>query len=112
MTYKIAYYLRPNGIQPVADWLDSLAIDHQAVIMDKIRALEENGPVLLGTTMMERIKGIDKDFYELRGGQCRIALYYDRSANAFVLFHGFLKKRGNERREIEKARTLLREYLV
>ena len=111
MAYKIAYYERHNGAQPVAEWLDSLSIDHQAVIMDKIRTLEENGLVLLGTTMMERIKGDDKDFYELRGGQCRVALYHDRSANAFVLLHGFLKKKGNERREIGRARGLLHEYL-
>ena len=82
MPYRIVYYLRPNGIQPVAEWLDSLSTSHQAVIVDKIQALEENGLILLGTTMMERIKGNDKDFYELRGGQCRVALCYDRDANA------------------------------
>lgn len=109
---EVAYHSRPDGTQPVAEWLDSLPMEHQAVVMDKIRALEENGTVLLGTNMMKRIKGDDSDFYELRGGQCRVALHYDRSKNVFVLLHGFLKKKQNERGEINKARRLLREYLA
>jgi phage-related protein len=111
MLYKIIYYARLAGTQPVGEWLDSLSIQHQAVVMAKIQALEENGLVLLGTKMLSVIKGGDKDFYELRGGQCRVALYFNRSQNTFVLLHGFLKKKQNERSEIKKARSLLQEYL-
>jgi hypothetical protein len=111
MLYKITYYARPDSTQPVGEWLDSLSIEHQAVVMAKIQALEENGLVLLGTKMLGPIKGDDKDFYELRGGQCRVALHFNRSQNAFVLLHGFLKKKQNERGEIKKARSLLHEYL-
>jgi hypothetical protein len=111
MIYKITYYARPDTTQPVADWLDSISYENQAVVMAKIQALEENGLVLLGTNMLSRLKGGDSDFYELRGGQCRVALYFDRSRNTFVLLHGFLKKRQNERSEIESARSLLHEYL-
>lgn len=109
--YRITYYAKPDSTQPVGEWLDSLSIEHQAVVMAKIQALEENGLVLLGTRMLSAIKGGDKDFYELRGGQCRVALYFNRSQNAFVLLHGFLKKQQNERAEIKRARSLLHEYL-
>ena len=111
MLYKITYYARPNGTQPAADWLDSLSTQDQAVVMAKIQTLEENGLLLLGTKMLSGIKGGDRDFYELRGGQCRVALHFDRSQNCFVLLHGFLKKKQNERSEIEKGRALLHEYL-
>ena len=74
--WHIEYYTETIGRQPVAEWLDSLDRNARAVIMDKISQLEEHGLRLLGTNMMKRIQNRDKDFYELIGGRCRIALYY------------------------------------
>ena len=81
------------------------------MMMDKILALGENGIELLGTKMLRCIKGIEGAFCELRGGQCRIALYFNRGRSEFVLLHGFLKKKQNEKAEIKRARGLLQEYL-
>lgn len=111
MQYKITYYARRDGAVPVAEWLDSISKEHKAVMMDKILALGENGLELLGTKMLRPIKGDERDFYELRGGQCRIALYFNRGRSEFVLLHGFLKKKQNEKAEIKRARGLLQEYL-
>ena len=110
LMWHIDYYTEPSGRQPVAEWLDSLDRNTRAVIMDKIGLLEEHGLILLGTKMMKRIKNRDKDFYELIGGQCRIALYYEVITNGFILFHGFIKKRQRESREIDIALFKLHEY--
>ncbi len=78
--------------------------------MDKVVRLEEHGLTLLGTNMMKRIENKDKDFYELIGGRCRIALYHEVIRNSFILLHGFIKKRQRETREISIARSRLHEY--
>ena len=108
--YYIDYYTEPSGNKPVAEWLDSLDRNARAVIMDKIGRLEEYGLILLRTNMMKRIQNRDKDFYELIGGRCRIALYYEEISNRFILLHGFVKKRQRETREIDIARSRLHDY--
>ncbi|MBM3148830.1 MAG: hypothetical protein FJZ83_02900 [Chloroflexi bacterium] len=109
--FEIEYYIRPNGDRPVGDWLNQLHIDFRKVMMAKVVSLSEHGLDLLSTKVLERIQGDDRDFYELRGGRCRIAAYYDEMTRKFILLHGFIKTRDNERREIDRARDLLREYL-
>jgi len=110
--YKIDYYTRPNGAQPVADWFDRLDRKLRGGIKAKIQYLGEFGLELLGTRMLKPVKG-ENSLYELRAGQCRVIAYYDRDkgGNKFVLLKGFLKKKRRERREIDEARSLLHEYL-
>jgi len=108
--YHIDYYTEPSGRKPVTEWLDNLDRNTRAVIMDKIRRLEEHGLTLLRTNMMKRIQNRDEDFYELIGGRCRIALYCEVMSNSFILLHGFIKKRQRETREIDIARSKLHEY--
>jgi len=110
LMWHIDYYTEPNGRKPVAEWLDSLDRNARAVIMDKIGRLEEHGLTLLRTNMMKRIQNRDKDFYELIGGRCRIALYCEVISNSFILLPGFIKKRQRETREINIARSRLHEY--
>jgi len=107
--YYIDYYTEPSGNKPVAEWLDSLDRNARAIIMDKISQLAEHGLTLLRTNMMKRIQNRDKDFYELIGGRCRIALYYEVISNSFILLHGFIKKRQRETREINIARSRLHD---
>lgn len=110
--WTVSYYRRKRGDQPVAEWLDGLDINSRAVSLAKIEKLSEYGLELLATDMLTTISGDDSDFYELRGGQCRIGTYYDRRRATFVLLHGWLKKKPLERREIKQARHLLHEYLL
>ncbi len=109
--WDIEYCTRPNGDQPVRDWLNRLPVEHRRVIAAKIVSLAQYGTKLLATKMLERILGVDRGFYELRGGRHRIAVYFDGEAQKFVLLHGFTKDQDNERREIARARDLLHEYL-
>lgn len=62
--------------------------------------------------MMKPLKGCGTDFYELKYGKYRIALYYEIMSNTFILLHGFKKERKRESGEIETACSRLREYLL
>lgn len=111
--HRLKYYTRPNGDQAVRNWLRELEEHNRAQyhkIVTKIDKLELEGFKLLATQMMTSIKGVD-DLYELRGGQCRVLVYYDTRSGEFVLLHGFLKRGRVEPREIQKGRHLLQEYL-
>ena len=109
--WAVEYYTRSSGRQPVAEWRDELDKSFKAVIDAKIVSLTEHGLDLLRTEMLVTIRGDDRDLYELRGGQCRIAVYFDRQRNIFVLLYGRVKKGRVAKQEIEQARRLLREYL-
>lgn len=108
--WRIDYYAEPSGNQPVAEWLDDLDKTASAHIQDKIVRLQQNGLVLLNTSMMAPIKGYGSHFYELKYSNYRIALYHDSISNIFVLLHGFKKERRREPREIETAYSRLQEY--
>ena len=108
--WEIDYYTEPSGRQPVAEWLDGLDKNTNANMLDKVVRLQQNGLVLLNTSMMKPIKGYGGDFYELRYSNYRIALYHEAVTNTFVLLHGFKKERRRETREIEAAYARLREY--
>lgn len=106
---SVEYYRRPNGDQPVADWLDGLAPDYSKVILAKLDSLALHGFRLIGNKSLQRITG--SNLYELTGGKCRVLLCYDGQRDEFVLLHGFLKKGQVAPREIGRAQLLLDEYL-
>ena len=108
--WQVEYHTEPDGKQPVAEWLDSLERHARTHMRDKVIRLQQEGLVLLKTSMMKRIIGYGSDFYELRYSNFRIALYHDNETNAFVLLHGFKKERMRETREIGTAYARLREY--
>lgn len=109
--WQVEYFTRQNGHQPAAEWLDGLDVKLRMNAYSKIGKLIEHGLELLGTEMLKPIAGDDKDLFELRAGQCRIATYCDRS-KTFVLLNGWLKRSGRQPHDIEQARRLLHEYLV
>lgn len=109
--YDVEYFARRGDRQPIADWLDGLDKKARNVIIDKIQKLGKYGLELIRTEMLKTISGDDSDFYELRGGQCRVAAYYARRRDAFGLLHGWLKKKQVHKQDIEQARRLLHEYL-
>ena len=108
--WHVDYYTEPNGRQPVAEWLDELDKKTSSHMQDKVVRLQQNGLVLLNTSMMDSIKGYGGDFYELKYSNYRIALYHETAIDTFVLLHGFKKERRRESREIQIAYSRLREY--
>ncbi len=108
--WHIDYYMEPSGRKPVAEWLDDLDKNMRLHMRDKVVRLQQNGLMLLNTSMMAPIKGYGGDFYELRYSQYRIALYHETASNIFLLLHGFKKEKQRESREIKTAYSRLREY--
>ncbi len=108
--YHIDYYTEPSGRKPVAEWLDDLDKNMRLHMRDKVVRLQQNGLMLLNTSMMAPLKGYGGDFYELRYSQYRIALYHETTSNIFLLLHGFKKGKQRESREIKTAYSRLREY--
>jgi len=108
--WHIDYYTEPSGRKPVAEWLDDLDKNISAHMQDKVVRLQQNGLMLLNTSMMDSIKGYGGDFYELKYSNYRIALYYETASDTFILLHGFKKERRRESREIETAYSRLCQY--
>ena len=109
--FKLEYYIRPNGTQPVVDWLDRLDRQKYEVITAKMVKLKMVGLDLLKTEMLRSIKSVP-GLYELKGGQCRVLVYYERGNGVFIVLQGFLKKKARETHEIDIGVRLLREYLT
>lgn len=107
--FDVIYYEKANGERPARDWLDGLDAKHKATAFAKIAKLRENGLLLLKTNMLVRLA--DSELYELKGGQCRIAVYHDRDRDLFVLLHGWVKKKRTHPADIKIAESYLSEYL-
>jgi putative component of toxin-antitoxin plasmid stabilization module len=113
MLYKVIYYVRPNDSSPIKEWRDVQPVNIRANIDAKVRKLAENGLALLSTDMLDNISGNDKDLYELRnvGLKWRIAVYFDRPINTFILLCGWRKQKKVQKRDIQQACHYLHEYL-
>lgn len=110
--YHCIYYTRPNGRQPAAIFRDRQPANIRNNIDAKVRKLGEYGIDVLIRTEMANWLGY-KDLYELRNRRpgWRIAFYFDRDINTFVLLCGFKKQRDLQPSDINQARRYLTEYL-
>ncbi|MCX6011899.1 MAG: type II toxin-antitoxin system RelE/ParE family toxin [Chloroflexi bacterium] len=117
---EVVFYKDKRGKEPVREWMADP--DNSTILPGidaRITALREYGIQLLDTKMMLPIKPRGKKerkisgFYELRyvSQGWRIAVYHDIKRNRFVLLHGFRKKKQLEKGEIDKAYTLVYEYI-
>ena len=106
------YYTKHNGRQPAAIFMDRQPVNIRADIDAKVRKLRENGVDVLINTAMVGLLG-PKELYELRnrGLGWRVAFYFDRGINTFVLLCGFKKQRNLQPSDVEQARRYLKEYL-
>lgn len=111
MIYSDEYFQRLNGDCPGLAWKNGLPKKLQAKIDAKLENLRVYGLELINTEMLKPIKCPDADLYELRSGQCRLAVFYDRRQSTFVYLNGWLKKRRKQDKDILYARVLLQEYL-
>lgn len=112
--YKIKFYRDQNGQEPLKEYLTELSRrkDKNSRInltkmRDYIKALSTYGTVL-GEPF---IKHLDGEIWELRPLRNRI-LFFGYDGNQFVLLSHFLKKtQKTPKREIEKAKRLMKDYL-
>ena len=116
--WQVNYYTRPNGRKPAEEWIDNQDNSIRPSIDARIQKLRDEGLFLLENKMLvpirERPGGrIVPDFYELRhiSKKWRLAIYHDRKKNVFVLISGWRKSQPIQQRDVDRALTLLNEYL-
>jgi hypothetical protein len=110
--YEVESYTRQNGRQPFTQWLESIEVSGRSIIRAKTLLLAEHGLVLLNTSMLKPIRGYGNDFYEIVTRPYRIATYYDRKRDAFVLLWGWRKSTQRRTADIEQAARLMSEYIA
>ncbi len=114
--FEVEFYEDSRGCQPVKEMLSELRDKARTSkdariqfekILAHIRALEN-----YGTRMGEpKVKHIDGALWELRPLAHRV-LFFHWQANKFVLLHHFVKKtQKTPAREIERARSNMRDFL-
>lgn len=114
--YEIIFYEDKRGHSEVADYINILQKKAEKnkssrVALNKIVAyldlLEE-----MGTRVGEPVtKHLDGEIWELRPLKNRILYAYYKD-NKFVILHHFIKKtQKTPKREIEKAKTKLKDFL-
>ena len=114
--YSIEFYETADGKSELWDFLEELRVKSASSkdariqfnqISLYIQLLEEKG-----TRLPENItKHLEDDIWELRPGNNRV-LYFYFSNNTFILLHHFRKKtQKTPRREIEKAKSEVIDYL-
>lgn len=114
--YEIEFYETEDGKCPIWDFLEALRLkaptNKDARIQHKqaslyIELLQQNG-----THMNAEItKHLDDGIWELRPGNNRIFYFFCQN-DTYVLLHQFRKKsQKTPKREIEKAKAELNDYL-
>ena len=111
MLWNIEYYESEGGNLPVRDFIDSLAEQHQAKIIQRVDMLAAKG-----TTLKEpAVKNIKGKIWELRifvkENTYRI-FYFAYTGRRMVLLHGFTKKtEKTPQREIDIAEERMKDYI-
>lgn len=116
--WGVEYYVRRNGSTPATEWIEAQDNSIKPSIYARIQMLVTHGLLLAQNQilkpMRERPGGkIVPDYYELRhvGTKWRLATYHDRNRNTFVLMCGWRKVRAIQESDVQRALTLLKEYL-
>jgi phage-related protein len=114
--YRLIFYKDRNGKEAIRDYLLELKAKSQTSKNERIRfnkintcfrALQEYG-TRVGNPV---VKHIDGDIWELRPLENRIFFFYWKE-NTFVLLHHFMKKsQKTPPKEIEQARSNLKDFL-
>ena len=116
--WKDEYYRRPNGDQPVEEWLQGLTKQERAGIKSKMQSLREEGLLLISIRTLRPIRNIkkkdrrDKNLYELVYSNLRVCTYFDSARQTLVYLRGWKKKRNIQRGDVDSCRALLHEYLA
>ena len=112
--YSINFYKDASGIEPVREYLESLAAGNDKEsriklnkILDYMKILSIHG-TRAGEPYMKHIVG---DLWELRPRRDRVFFFY-WSGGSFILLHYFVKKsRKTPQREIDQADKNMKDFI-
>ena len=93
MEWEVIFYENSEGIDPVSEFLNSLAVQDRAKVTRLFSLLARYG-VLLKEPYTRQIRGKLRELRVIgKDGNIRI-LYFGMTGKRFVLLHGFMKKTG------------------
>ena len=109
--FEIIFYDKPDGTEPVKEFLDSLDVKMRAKMLRTIALLETNG-----TELREPYsKALEDGIFELRAkvsSDISRVLYFFVVGRKVILTNGFIKKtQKTPTAEKEKAKQYRKEYL-
>lgn len=109
--FKVIFYAREDGTEPVKDFILGLDKKMRAKVMKELKMLSLNG-----TELREPYSKLLEDgIFELRaqsGSDITRVLYFFFVGREIVLTNGFVKKtRKTPREEIDRAKHLRADYL-
>ena len=111
LEFEIIFYDKPDGTEPVKEFLDSLDVKMRAKMLRTVLLLAKNG-----TQLREPYsKPLDDGIFELRakvGSDISRVLYFFMIGKKVILTNGFVKKTQKKPgAEIGKAKQHRKEYL-
>ena len=114
MKWRVVFYEKVNGINPVKEFLKSLSPGHQAKALREIDLLEKFGIALQRPHVAPIRQGRYTGLWELRiqfSGDASRIFYFLAKVNTFVLLHGFVKKTDAlPVKELETARKRMEDH--
>lgn len=114
INYKILFYKKENGTEPVKEFLLTLPLKHKAKALREIDLLAEFG-TQLKAPHVTKIEG-DKygGLWELRikfASDISRIFYFMPEGNTFILLHGYLKKTDKTpKKELKTAKKYIDNY--
>lgn len=109
--FRILFYDKPDGSEPVKEFLDNLDVKMRAKMVRTIQILQQNGNELREPYSKPLSDGI----FELRakvGSDISRVLYFFIVGKTIILTNAFVKKtQKTPKEEIERAKAYRQEYL-
>ncbi len=109
--YEVIFYDKPDGTEPVKEFLLSLDKKMRTKLLVEIHMLASNGPELREPYS----KYVNEGIFELRaksGSDISRVLYFFMVGRRIILTNGFIKKsQKTPSREIERAKRYRSDFL-
>lgn len=104
---SVEYAVRTDETSPAKEFIDGLSLSDQAKLANLFRRTADLGEIV----HREKFKQLRGEIWEFKAHQIRVLCF--RDGNAWVLTHGFIKKRDNVRTsEIDRADDIRDEDLA
>ena len=107
LVLDVRFYATGTGMEPVREWLRSLAHDTRKIIGEDIKTVQLGWP--LG---MPLVRNLEPGLWEVRINLPRgiARIFFTVAGNVMVLLHGLIKKtQQTPRQDLELARKRMKE---
>lgn len=103
------FYKKPNGIEPVREWLQSLSKEVKKIVGEDIKAVQIVWPIV-----EPLVKHIEGKIWEVRSTipNGKVRIFFTVKNEQMILLHSIMKKtQKTPPQELEIARKRLKEWV-